>query len=169
MIFLKKRRGQAFETMMLVISVIVAIAILGVLTGILGGIGGIGGDWRDAVKDSLKQVGTYGVSAAKTITIKKGDSLDAKAATSVISTFSSNELLFVLSKEARKDFTLGDNRENSEIIFNKGSNQDYSMAVAANADATGDHKIWVCLSRTTEKGEDSATGLCRNCRDKGCD
>ena len=36
------RRGQAFETMMLVISVIVALAILAVLMNIIGGIGGIG-------------------------------------------------------------------------------------------------------------------------------
>ena len=34
-------RGQAFETMMLVISVIVALAILGVLLNILGGVGGL--------------------------------------------------------------------------------------------------------------------------------
>ncbi|MFH1247215.1 MAG: hypothetical protein V1644_02430 [Candidatus Micrarchaeota archaeon] len=37
----RQRRGQAFETMMLVISVIVALAILGVLLNILGGVGGL--------------------------------------------------------------------------------------------------------------------------------
>lgn len=59
--FLKQRKGQAFETMMLVISVIVALAILGVLLGILGNLPGVGtGDPKLVVKEELKKIaGTY--------------------------------------------------------------------------------------------------------------
>lgn len=53
-----KRRGQAFETMMLVISVIVALAILGVLMGILGNVGGnISADPSQVMKDKLNEIG----------------------------------------------------------------------------------------------------------------
>ena len=57
-----KFRGQAFETMMLVISVIVAIAILGALLGILAGIPGIGtGEAKTAIRDLLKTIEQSGV------------------------------------------------------------------------------------------------------------
>jgi len=53
---MRKFRGQAFETMMLVISVIVAIAILGILLGFIGGIGTFGADARTVMSDSMKKV-----------------------------------------------------------------------------------------------------------------
>ncbi len=57
-----KRKGQAFETMMLVISVIVALAILGVLLNILGIIGGgtIGSDPKAVMTDNLRNLQSKG-------------------------------------------------------------------------------------------------------------
>lgn len=55
------RRGQAFETMMLVISVIVAIAILTILLGFLGGISFGATDAKSVISDLLKAVDRKGV------------------------------------------------------------------------------------------------------------
>ncbi len=75
------RRGQAFETMMLVISVIVALAILAVLMNIIGGIGGIGqGDPDKLMNDKLKNVVTqgYGCTPPTKAVIKRGTTIFAK-------------------------------------------------------------------------------------------
>lgn len=77
----KMRRGQAFETMMLVISVIVALAILAVLMNIIGGIGGIGqGEPDKLMHDKLKDVVTqgYGCSAPTKAIIKRGTTIFAR-------------------------------------------------------------------------------------------
>ena len=55
-----KKRGQAFETMMLVISVIVAVAILGILLGFLGGIGTFGANAQTVMPDLVKKVSNTG-------------------------------------------------------------------------------------------------------------
>ncbi|MFA5246959.1 MAG: hypothetical protein WC408_03675 [Candidatus Micrarchaeia archaeon] len=55
------KRGQAFDTMMLVISVIVAVAILGMLLGFLGGIGSFGAKYSDVIPDLVKKINTQGV------------------------------------------------------------------------------------------------------------
>lgn len=161
MITFRKRRGQAFETMMLVISVIVAIAILGVLTGILGGLGTIGTDWRGTVSQGIKEVGTYGISSAKTITVKKGDSLDAKQATQNIQSFIPADVEFILSDQitSGQEFEVSGSDDNQRIRFLKGSSQDYSLVVAADGEKDG-KKVFVCLSRTTEKKETSAATIC---------
>lgn len=57
----KGLRGQAFETMMLVISVIVAIAILTILLGFLGGISFGATDAKSVISDLLKAVERKGV------------------------------------------------------------------------------------------------------------
>jgi len=70
-----KRRGQAFETMMLVISVIVAVAILSILLGFIGRIGpGIGGDAITTMKTQLKNVQStgYGSSSIEKATFSEG-------------------------------------------------------------------------------------------------
>ncbi len=74
------KRGQAFETMMLVISVIVALAILAVLLNIIGGIGGIGqGEPDKLMHDKLKDVSaSYGCSAPTKATLKRGTTIFAK-------------------------------------------------------------------------------------------
>ena len=56
MIGIRQRRGQAFETMMLVISVIVAVAILGVLLGFLGGISFGATGARDTMKSLVSKI-----------------------------------------------------------------------------------------------------------------
>ena len=56
MIGVRQRRGQAFETMMLVISVIVAVAILGVLLGFLGGISFGATGARDTMKSLVSKI-----------------------------------------------------------------------------------------------------------------
>lgn len=69
-------RGQAFETMMLVISVIVALAILGVLLNILGVFnqGGIGGDPLPTIRDNLRDLQSkgFGSSIPKKVTFSDG-------------------------------------------------------------------------------------------------
>ncbi|VVB67741.1 Uncharacterised protein [Candidatus Norongarragalina meridionalis] len=70
-----KKRGQAFETMMLVISVIVAVAILGVLLGFISRIGpGIGGDALTTMQTQLKSVQSrgFGSSNVEKATFKEG-------------------------------------------------------------------------------------------------
>lgn len=70
------KRGQAFETMMLVISVIVALAILAVLMGILGNLGTqFGSDPKTVMRDGLREISSkgYGLIAAKKATFEKGD------------------------------------------------------------------------------------------------
>ncbi|MEM4255340.1 MAG: hypothetical protein QXR53_03355 [Candidatus Norongarragalinales archaeon] len=66
-------KGQAFETMMLVISVIVALAILGVLLNILGGISFGVGDPSAVMQDGLKTVQSkgFGITTAKKATFEK--------------------------------------------------------------------------------------------------
>ncbi|MFA6048845.1 MAG: hypothetical protein WC792_02785 [Candidatus Micrarchaeia archaeon] len=54
------KRGQAFETMMLVISVIVAVAILGVLLGFIGSINLTTTDAKMVMTDLLKKVDQQG-------------------------------------------------------------------------------------------------------------
>lgn len=69
------RRGQAFETMMLVISVIVALAILAVLMGILQpGIITPGNSPATIMHDGLREISTkgYGITVAKQATFDKG-------------------------------------------------------------------------------------------------
>lgn len=61
-------KGQAFETMMLVISVIVALAILGVLLNIIGGITLPGGDRPETIMpDGLKEVNSKGYSSGSNV------------------------------------------------------------------------------------------------------
>ncbi len=85
--FLKKStrglRGQAFDTMMLVISVIVAIAILGVLMNILGGVGSLTGvqDPATVMKNGLKNIVSsgYGTSTPQKLDFPKDAYIDAQS------------------------------------------------------------------------------------------
>lgn len=78
------KRGQAFETMMLVISVIVAIAILGVLLGFLGNVTIIGAEAKQVVPGLVKTVYSkgYGVETEKSVDFKEGQVVSAKDLTS---------------------------------------------------------------------------------------
>ena len=72
-----QRRGQAFDTMMLVISVIVAVAILGMLLGFLGGIGGFGAKAKDVIPDLVKKVqqAGFGLEPKDKVEFTKGDTV----------------------------------------------------------------------------------------------
>lgn len=76
------RRGQAFETMMLVISVIVALAILNVLMGIIQGVQvNVQGTAQDMMHDELKKLAGdgYGYSTPQKAILKKGTRLNSRA------------------------------------------------------------------------------------------
>lgn len=68
-------RGQAFDTMMLVISVIVAVAILGILLGFLGPIGQFSGKANTLLPDTVKQVSQkgYGLATNSKVEFDSGD------------------------------------------------------------------------------------------------
>lgn len=70
-----RRRGQAFETMMLVISVIVAVAILGILLGFLGGLGTFGANAKTVIPDLVKKVSNvgYGLEVKDNVEFTAGD------------------------------------------------------------------------------------------------
>ncbi len=76
-------RGQAFETMMLVISVIVALAILGVLLGILNTFSFSGSDAEQVFKEELKKVGgSYSPGTTpRDATMKAGKTINARVVT----------------------------------------------------------------------------------------
>ncbi len=75
-------RGQAFETMMLVIAVIVALAILNVLLTIIGGVqldlqNGVDSQMHDALKNLAKD--GYGYSTPLKGVLKKGVRLSVRS------------------------------------------------------------------------------------------
>ena len=77
-----RSRGQAFETMMLVISVIVALAILNVLMGIIQGVQvNIIGTPDDAMHDALREIVKegFGYSPPLKATLKKATRLDMRS------------------------------------------------------------------------------------------
>lgn len=87
-------RGQAFETMMLVISVIVALAILGVLLSILGVInpGQFGSDPRSTLKENLRTLQSrgYGIIQPKKVTFnQEGDTITRQELVSDLSILAS--------------------------------------------------------------------------------
>jgi len=71
----ERKRGQAFETMMLVISVIVAVAILGILLGFIGGIGTFGANAKTVIPDLMKKVANkgYGIEVKDNVEFTAGD------------------------------------------------------------------------------------------------
>jgi len=76
------RRGQAFETMMLVISVIVALAILNVLMGVISSVQvNVQGNAQDTMHDTLKELAKNGngYSVPNKVILKKGTRLDSRS------------------------------------------------------------------------------------------
>ena len=72
------KRGQAFDTMMLVISVIVALVILGILLNILGKIVSPGQEPKELMAQGLKKISTagYGITNPQEADFKKDSVLD---------------------------------------------------------------------------------------------
>ncbi|NUN11472.1 hypothetical protein HUU53_02405 [Candidatus Micrarchaeota archaeon] len=77
------KRGQAFDTMMLVISVIVAVAILGVLLNILGSFQAPGGNAKDTITQDMQSIVSsgYGYSQAKQLSFDRDASIDTRELT----------------------------------------------------------------------------------------
>jgi len=76
------RRGQAFETMMLVISVIVALAILNVLMGIINSVQiNVQNTAEDMIHDGLKKIVSdgYGFSTPTKVSIKRASRFDLRS------------------------------------------------------------------------------------------
>ena len=69
------RRGQAFDTMMLVISVIVAVAILGLLLGFISNINSFGTKASDEIPSLMKTVNQkgYGMALQEKVEFDPGD------------------------------------------------------------------------------------------------
>ncbi len=79
---MKARKGQAFETMMLVISVIVALAILNVLMGIISGVQlNVQNSVDQQMHDAVKKIADdgYGFSTPQKGVLKKGVRLTSRS------------------------------------------------------------------------------------------
>ncbi len=76
-----KTRGQAFDTMMLVISVLVAMAILAVLMNVLNSLNFNPNSAKEIMKTELKSIVTsgYGTSSPKQVEFKKDEYIDIKS------------------------------------------------------------------------------------------
>ncbi len=155
-------RGQAFDTMMLVISVIVALAILAVLLNIIGNITGIGqGDPSSLMHTQLKNMVTagYGCSSPQTTTITRGSSIFAKQIQGDIASIQSTDKLEFsvdpsLSNNGGIVGTSGDFSGSSTQGSLKASGLSSQSAqivfvVCANTQATPNQIFNICVGPTT--------------------
>lgn len=98
----RQRKGQAFETMMLVISVIVALAILGVLLNILGGVGGLFNPSNpvDSIKKELIRVGGQYSPGEAPVEVKlvKDQTIDTRQVTQDNANVLAEEVTFVIDE-----------------------------------------------------------------------
>ncbi|HII39412.1 TPA: hypothetical protein HA318_05425 [Candidatus Micrarchaeota archaeon] len=151
---IRQRRGQAFETMMLVISVIVALAILGVLMNILGGIGGgIGSDPKQAIKQKVEeQAGKPGatspIKTKVTVTELRINKLDVLGGT----TLSQDEFEFLCDPAIEVGEPLQcDDTSDSRVTLQKG---DYYVVACGNPDAAVDVKYRVGIGKTAGSADE---------------
>ncbi len=110
-----KRKGQAFETMMLVISVIVALAILGVLLNILGGVGGLFNPSNpvDSIQKELLRIGgTYSPGASPVeVKLTKDQTIDSRLVTQGNPNILEDELVFAVHDSLQDSVeSTGENR-----------------------------------------------------------
>ncbi len=110
-----KRKGQAFETMMLVISVIVALAILGVLLNILGGVGGLFNPSNpvDSIKKELLRVGGQYSPGEAPVEVKltKDQTIDSRQVTQDNPNILQEDLFFTVHDSLSDSVELaGENR-----------------------------------------------------------
>ncbi|MBI5229312.1 hypothetical protein HY991_04325 [Candidatus Micrarchaeota archaeon] len=130
------RRGQAFDTMMLVISVIVAVAILGILLGFIGGINLFGSTADYIMPQLLKKVSQsgYGVESASSVEFKIDSKLYWKNIIGETSVDPAN--LFAACDSnicgSGKSLTLptGNPSESSKITVNKGVKANIAICTA---------------------------------------
>jgi len=96
-----KTRGQAFDTMMLVISVLVAMAILAVLMNVLNSLNFNPNSAKEIMKTELKSIATsgYGTSSPKEVAFKKDEYIDVKSVLGDAS-ITENEVQFKCGSES---------------------------------------------------------------------
>ncbi|NYZ75355.1 hypothetical protein H0O03_03795 [Candidatus Micrarchaeota archaeon] len=152
---MRQRRGQAFETMMLVISVIVALAILGVLMNILGGLGGgIGSDPKQAVLQKVQaQAGQPGASTAAKIKVTTDGYSIRKDDVLRDTTILTGEVQFICAEDAETaGLCGGDTITDTAITLKKA---DYFFVVCGYPERDG-VKYGIAFGRTAA----SADGAC---------
>jgi hypothetical protein len=155
-------RGQAFETMMLVISVIVALAILGVLLSILGVFGGgiVGGDPKSTMKDNFRDLhsgGGIGVSAPKRVTFKAGTTVVPKELISSLP-IQSKQIKFIC---ANNDDICSDNpMKVDDAIITVSSDVEVTLVTCANegSDNNQEANYYAAVSHANKPSE--ATDAC---------
>ena len=151
-----KKKGQAFETMMLVISVIVAIAILGILLSFLGNVSIIGAEAGQVVPGMVKDVYNkgYGIEVESEVDFKKGDTLPPSDLTG--EAFPDDQLIVECIDDATcgSDDTMLEVTENNYIIVHKTGKA--SIAVCPNPDGDGDsYLIVIGRARDVEEVRDA--------------
>ncbi len=136
----RQRRGQAFETMMLVISVIVALAILGVLLNILGGVGGLFNPSNpvDSIKKELTRIGgSYSPGEAPVeVKLEKDRTIDTTQVTQDNPNILDTDLTFAIdpsikdSVDASGTSSITPTKDVQAIIVVCGGKEDNKYAVA---------------------------------------
>lgn len=150
------KRGQAFETMMLVISVIVALAILAVLLNIIGGITIAGNGADKLMHDQLKDVVSkgYGFASANTATFAAGSRITIEQILEQdITTVLPSEVDFVppLSPDPLADAFTVDKPTGSGQILDVVKKVDATFVVCGNINAntaTSPIKYHISIART---------------------
>ncbi|MBI5224299.1 hypothetical protein HY989_00340 [Candidatus Micrarchaeota archaeon] len=154
-------RGQAFETMMLVISVIVALAILGVLLQILGIVKIFNpSDPAATMSQDLKKVQTkgYGIEVPRKLTLSKSI-IDVKGVITDIPILE-DDVKFVCDDDAicGSDKAISLEKDDKRVVIK--NNVEVFVAVCGDASNDNGAKYCVAFSRTE-------TGATESC-DKGC-
>ena len=152
-----KRRGQAFETMMLVISVIVAVAILGVLLSFLGGIGQFGTNAQTVMPDLAKKVDSkgYGIEVKEGVQFEKDSTIlrnDVKGSSSIIR----DNIEFVC---AQADFC-GSSTAPIEVKSTQVSVREKTTGGVAVCSSDG-NKFFVCIAKTSADANKECFSKCR--------
>ncbi|HLC48479.1 MAG TPA: hypothetical protein VJI13_05375 [Candidatus Norongarragalinales archaeon] len=157
-------RGQAFETMMLVISVIVALAILGVLLNILGIFGGgvIGGKPLSIIKDGLRDLHSrgYGTNTPQKITFEKGEELRRGELVTDLPV-SARDIVFKCAGEA--DDICGNGDDAPLAITNDNTitaSKKMDVMVVTCANEQRDDPPYYCVVITSVQKPGSATETC---------
>ena len=156
----RQRRGQAFETMMLVISVIVALAILGVLLNILGGVGGLFNPSNpvESIKKELSRIGGQYSPGETPVQVKlvKGKTIDTTEVTQNNANVIAGETTFVI-EESLQDSVEGTGQTQRFTI-----NRDVEavVVVCGNPEGTGQYKYAVALGRPTARN--AVADACRS-------
>ncbi|MFH1257645.1 MAG: hypothetical protein V1658_01810 [Candidatus Micrarchaeota archaeon] len=155
-------RGQAFETMMLVISVIVALAILGVLFSIIGGIRGVTGNPSQEIEDGFKKLHNKGIGSQppKVVQFDEGQAIYAKSFETTISG-TAEEILFVCDDNSNICGRGSDDSKPISIDDAKiKANQQIEVALVTCANEKNGEGPYYCVALSNAKDPSKATEAC---------